>query len=120
MKTFHFHLIIFLTKPLVRLSFIYFYFPFCNLLLGLDISVINFFLGSEDVNSASSADSNSLLEPGPFHHIPNVEPTLALSIIFLMSRISIMVMEESLCLFSINFVSSNRRRNWNFLHGYNF
>ena len=39
---------------------------------------MNFFSGSEDVNSASSADSNSLLGPGPFHHIPNVEPILAL------------------------------------------
>ncbi|KAK9187626.1 hypothetical protein WN944_019024 [Citrus x changshan-huyou] len=46
-----------------------------------------FFSSSEDVNYASSADSNSLLGPGsfhhilnvelasaPFHHIPNVEP----------------------------------------------
>ena len=44
MKSFHFHFIIFLTKPLVRLSFPYFYFLFCNYLLGLDISVMNFFL----------------------------------------------------------------------------
>ncbi len=73
------HWIIFLTKPLVRLSFAYFYFLFCNYLLGLglDISVMNFFSGSEDVNSASSADSNSLLGPGPFQPIPNGEPAPA-------------------------------------------